>query len=76
MSLRQLTAWCDTTFGPHPIASDSTPRPFDLPWVVLDSAKAARLWSWQPQTSTAAILGEIAAHAQAHPDWLALSAPL
>ena len=76
MSLRQLTAWCDTTFGPHPIASDSTPRPFDLPWVVLDSAKATRLWSWQPQTSTAAILGEIAAHAQAHPDWLALSAPL
>jgi CDP-paratose 2-epimerase len=75
MSLRQLTAWCDAKFGPHPVASDSTPRPFDLPWVVLDSAKAARLWSWQPQTPTAAILEEIAAHAQAHPDWLALSAP-
>jgi CDP-paratose 2-epimerase len=76
MSLRQLTAWCDARFGPHPVASDSTPRPFDLPWVVLDSAKAARLWSWQPQTSTAAILDEIAAHAQAHPEWLDLSAPL
>jgi CDP-paratose 2-epimerase len=76
MSLRQLTAWCDAKFGPHPVASDATPRPFDLPWVVLDSAKAARLWSWQPQTPTPAILEEIAAHALAHPDWLDLSAPL
>ena len=76
MSLRQLTAWCDAKFGPHPIASDPTPRPFDLPWVVLDSSRAARLWSWVPQTPTTAILEEIAAHAQAHPSWLELSAPL
>lgn len=76
MSLRQLTAWCDAQFGPHPVASDATPRPFDLPWVVLDSAKATRLWSWKPQTSTVAILEEIAAHAHAHPAWLDLSAPL
>jgi len=76
MSLRQLTAWCDANFGPHAVASDSTPRPFDLSWVVLDSAKAARLWSWTPQTPTTAILAEIAAHAEAHPDWLDLSAPL
>ncbi len=76
MSLRQLTAWCDAKFGPHPIASDPTPRPFDLPWVVLDTAKAVRLWSWAPQTPTTAILEEIAAHAEAHPEWLELSAPL
>jgi CDP-paratose 2-epimerase len=43
---------------------------------VLDSAKAARLWSWTPQTPTTAILAEIAAHAEAHHDWLDLSAPL
>ena len=76
MSLRQLTDWCDSQFGPHPIAADPTPRPFDIPWMVLDSAKAARLWKWRPQTPTAAILEEIAAHARAHPKWLDLSAPL
>ena len=76
MSLRQLTAWCDAKFGPHAVASDATPRPFDLPWVVLDSAKATRLWSWKPQTTTVAVLEEIAAHAIAHPEWLDLSAPL
>lgn len=74
-SLRQLTAWCDQRFGAHPVASDSTPRPFDLPWVVLDHAKATRLWSWQPQTPTRTILDEIATHAERHPHWLDLSAP-
>ena len=75
-SLRQLTAWCDTHFGPHPVGADTTPRPFDIPWLVLDHAKATRLWNWRPQTPTAAILDEIAAHAREHPDWLDLSAPL
>jgi CDP-paratose 2-epimerase len=75
-SLRQLTAWCDARFGPHPVAANRQPRPFDLPWVVLDHAKATRLWQWQPQTSTEAILDEIAQHAQAHPHWLDISAPL
>jgi CDP-paratose 2-epimerase len=42
-SLRQLTEWCDTRFGAHPIAVDSTPRPFDIPWIVLDHARASRL---------------------------------
>ena len=76
MSLRQLSDWCAGRFGAHPVAADGTPRPFDLPWIVLDSAKAARLWDWRPQTPVAAILEEIAAHAQAHPDWLEISAPL
>jgi CDP-paratose 2-epimerase len=74
-SLRQLTAWCDERFGAHPVATDATPRPFDLPWVVLDHAKATRLWDWQPKTSIEAILDEIAGHAQRHPEWLDLSAP-
>ena len=76
MSLRQLTTWCDAKFGAHAVTADPAPRPFDLPWVVLDSAKATRLWSWQPQTPTLTILEEIAAHAQEHPEWLDLSAPL
>ena len=75
MSLRQLTAWCDEHFGPHPVASDPAPRPFDLPWVVLDSTRAQKLWSWQPRTNVAGILEEIAAHARQHPDWLEASAP-
>jgi len=76
MSLRQLSEWCGARFGAQRVAADTTPRPFDLPWVVLDSAKAARVWKWQPQTPVAAILDEIAAHAQAHGDWLDVSAPL
>jgi len=75
MSLRQLHAWCDDRFGPHPVASDPRPRQYDLPWVVLDSRRAQIAWDWQPATSTQTVLEEIAAHAEAHPDWLAVSAP-
>lgn len=73
-SLRQVSDWCAAKFGPHAVDIDSAPRPFDLPWVVLDSAKADRIWGWRPQTPTAVILDEIAAHAEAHPGWLDLSA--
>ncbi len=74
-SLRQLTTWCDSRFGAHPVSGDPRPRPFDLPWVVLDSRRAATVWGWKPQTSTDTILEEIARHAHDHPDWLAISAP-
>lgn len=76
MSLRQLSDWCAAHLGTHTVGVDATPRPFDIPWIVLDSAKAGRLWQWQPATPTTAILDEIAAHARAHPDWLDISAPL
>ena len=76
MSLRQLNDWCEARFGPHPVSADGTTRPFDIPWIVLNPAKAARVWNWRPQTPVTAILEEIALHAQAHPDWLELSAPL
>lgn len=75
-SLRQLTHWCDSRFGAHAIAVDRTPRPFDIPWIVLDHGKASRLWNWAPRTSTETILEEIAEHARRHPDWLDISAPL
>ncbi len=75
-SLRQLSEWCAARLGPHTVAVDDTPRKFDVPWVVLDHAKATRIWGWRPQTPTEAILDEIAGHAEAHPDWLDLSAPL
>jgi len=73
-SLRQVSDWCAAKFGPHPVSADSTPRAFDIPWIILDSAKASRIWGWQPRTSTETILEEIATHAQANPGWLDLSA--
>jgi len=75
MSLRQLSGWCSDQFGAHTVAEDLTPRPFDIPWMVLDCAKARRRWNWTPAMTTPAILAEIAAHARAHPAWLDVSAP-
>jgi CDP-paratose 2-epimerase len=75
-SLRQLSEWCATNLGAHTVAADPTPRAFDIPWLVLDHAKATRLWQWRPATPTPEVLDEIAAHARAHPEWLDLSAPL
>lgn len=76
LSLRQLSEWCAAHLGSHSIATDLVPRPFDIPWMVLDAAKAQHIWGWQPATPTTRILEEIAAHARAHPEWLDLSAPL
>jgi CDP-paratose 2-epimerase len=76
MSLKQLSDWCAQRFAPRSVVPDGTPRPFDIPWIVLDHAKATRLWGWRPTTPTAAVLEEIARHAEAHPGWLELSAPL
>jgi CDP-paratose 2-epimerase len=75
LSLRQLSEWCASRFGAHEVTADGAPRPFDIPWIVLDHAKATRLWGWRPQTPVMTILDEIAAHAQSHPGWLDLSAP-
>jgi CDP-paratose 2-epimerase len=44
--------------------------------MVLDSAKAKKLWKWQTVTSRNQILEEIARHAEANPNWLETSAPL
>lgn len=76
MSLRQLSAWCATRLGAHEVGVDATPRPFDIPWIVLDHTKATRLWDWKPATPVDAILTEIADHARRHPRWLETSAPL
>jgi CDP-paratose 2-epimerase len=73
-SLAQLSEWCQERFGALPITSDVRPRPFDVPWLVLDSALAARQWHWQPATPTGEILEEIARHAEKNPHWLDLSA--
>ena len=76
MSLAQLSAWCAARFGRREIGIDATPRPFDLPWVVLDSSRASRVWNWKPETKLDTILDEIGTHAEANPNWLKISAPL
>jgi CDP-paratose 2-epimerase len=69
-SLRELSAWCAARFGARTIASEPAGRRFDVPWLVLDSSRAARVWNWKPQTSLEAIWSEIAEHAGQHPNWL------
>ncbi len=73
-SLLQLSRWCAGKFGEHSVAADHTPRPFDIPWMVMDSRRGSEFWNWQPQTSLENIFEEIAAHAAANPGWLDLSA--
>lgn len=75
-SLHQLSAWCASRFGSHEVAADTSPRPFDLPWVVLDASRARTEWRWQPRRPVETILEEIADQAARQPDWLDLSAPL
>jgi CDP-paratose 2-epimerase len=74
MSLAQLSAWCAKRFGPREIGAVQQPRSFDIPWMVLDPARAAKEWDWQLETPAEEILDEIANHAEKHPDWLELSA--
>jgi len=73
MSLAQLTDWCDNRFGRHPVHGDLTPRPFDIPWMVLDSSLAHRQWNWKPTITVKDVLNEIAEHAEKNPNWLEIS---
>jgi CDP-paratose 2-epimerase len=70
ISLAQLTAWCDQRFGPHQPIADGSERPYDVPWLILDSSKALTATTWEPHISLHQILEEIADHAAANPDWL------
>jgi len=73
MSLAQVTAWCDARFGRHAPLPDPAPRQYDIPWMVMDSSDAGRDFRWRPEAPLAAVLEEIAAHAERHPDWLETS---
>jgi CDP-paratose 2-epimerase len=68
-----LSEWCAGRFGRMEIKGDPVPRPYDVPWLVLDSARAAAEWNWRPATKLESILDEIARHAKLHPEWLDLS---
>jgi CDP-paratose 2-epimerase len=73
MSLAQLSSWCAARFGKHTVGHDSASRPYDIPWMALDSARAKSQWNWQPTVRIEQILEEIAQHAEAHPEWLDIS---
>ena len=73
MSLAQLTDWCDARFGKHAVATDANPRPFDIPWMVLDSSLAEKSWNWSPKILLPQVLDEIAKHAEQNPNWLDVS---
>ena len=72
MSLAQLSAWCTERFGAHQVAADKNPRPFDIPWMVLDSSAVGVAWNWKPRIPRDLILEEIAVHAEQNPRWLEL----
>src|SRR3954447_934949 len=56
LSLRQLNDWCDTRFGTHQPQADPRERPYDIPWVVMDSADAQRDFQWRNQLPIHSIL--------------------
>jgi CDP-paratose 2-epimerase len=73
MSLAQLSDWCAARFEPRPVATDPAPRPYDVPWLVMDSRAAEQRWQWRPKKTLLAILEDIAAHAEGNPHWLDLT---
>jgi CDP-paratose 2-epimerase len=70
MSLAQLNSWCNDRFGVHEPGSDVRPRPYDLPWIVMDNNEATRDFDWNPTIPMVDILSQIADHASENPDWL------
>ncbi len=72
-SLLQISQWCEHRYGVREVGQEKGMRPYDIPWVVLDSTLAKRTWDWQPTISVEAIMSQIASHADANPDWLSVS---
>jgi CDP-paratose 2-epimerase len=73
MSLAGLNAWCDGRFRPHAPQADLRPRPYDIPWLVMDSREAEKRFGWRVEVSLNCILTEIAEHAECNPHWLEVS---
>lgn len=73
MSLAQLTDWCAERWGQRAVIIDANPRPYDLPWVVLDSSLANTVWQWNAASTVSQILGEIADFADTQSDWIGQS---
>ena len=74
LSLRQVHEWCEKRFGPRAVTAEPGNRPFDVPWLVLDSSRARERFGWQPATHWESVFEEIAVHAEKNPHWLELTA--
>lgn len=72
-SLKQLSDWCSDRWGHRPVGHQADPRPYDLPWVVLDHQQVSESWSWQPAISLELVLDEIARFAEEQPKWMELT---
>ncbi len=70
ISLANLTRWCVERFGESDLSSVSPTRSFDIPWMVLDSMHANKIWDWAPFTPLVDVLTEIADFAESQPGWL------
>jgi CDP-paratose 2-epimerase len=73
MSLAQLSRWCASEFGQHPVQADGSVRPFDVPWMVMDNQNVEQAFGWKPRVALADILSGIAEHHRQNPNWLELS---
>jgi CDP-paratose 2-epimerase len=69
MSLAQLSAWCAQRFGEHFISADPSPRPFDIPWVIMDISETESLFGWKITMQLADILNQIEMHTRENPTW-------
>jgi CDP-paratose 2-epimerase len=73
MSLNQLSAWCAKRLGEHAVAINAIPRPYDIPWLALDSSLSESTFDWKKTKTIDFILNEILDHARQYPDWLDLA---
>ena len=73
VSLAQWTERCNEAFGPHIPAIDTTPRAYDIPWMIMDNSGIARDFQWNIQVPVPALFEEIAQHARTTPGWLRIS---
>jgi CDP-paratose 2-epimerase len=76
MSLAQLSGWCADRFGPRTIIPDHERRKWDVPWIVMDAARARARFGWTPSVGLMPLLDEIAEHHRLHPGWLSLTQSL
>ena len=73
-SLREMSCWCSERFGPHSVHSAPDERPYDVPWLVLDSSRATDVWGWAPSISIGQIFEDVARFAEDNPQWIELCA--
>ena len=78
-SLQELHEWCARRWGSERFGAAcelqriDQPRPYDAPWIVLDSNKGRQTWNWEPLRDRLSIWEEIAEHAEENPNWLQIS---